>query len=364
MKAREILKKENTKMKEQRAVKKEALKAKRMLGEDAEDDGDHNHRGIDGRQNVTATESESDNEGFSSEDESFKSTNFSVDKKMGMNTSENSNTFLTSTDIPNTSVLEKKVDENGNPYELATVGEKARLEALLKREATHWQFDKHAVCFLLLVSNVLVSLMRGSKKSGSIIGTKPCDAVGWVLVGVFIMICSACTYFGVRKVNNEQKLKKKVGKGIAKSDVKFEGSVVYKLVIFALLGGWVSGALGLGGGAIFNPLLLSMGVPPAVASSTGMYMIMFSTAGSSITYIVFGTLNIQFGFWIGSWCAVASIIGLYILNKVVKKFNRQSPIVFLLTFVLGLSAVLVPVFAIVSLQGKAWSDILSFKSIC
>jgi len=61
---------------------------------------------------------------------------------------------------------------------------------------------------------------------------------------------------------------------------------------------------------------------------------------------------------------VASIIGLYILNKVVKKFNRQSPIVFLLTFVLGLSAVLVPVFAIVSLQGKAWSDILSFKSIC
>ena len=155
-----------------------------------------------------------------------------------------------------------------------------------------------------------------------------------------------------------------MGKGLAKSDVKFERKVVTKLVIFALMGGWVSGALGLGGGAIFNPLLLSMGVPPAVASSTGIYMIMFSTAGSSITFIVFGTLNTPYGLWIGGWCAVASIIGLYILKKVVKKFDRQSPIVFLLTFVLGLSALLVPVFAIVSLRGQAMSDILKFNPIC
>ena len=133
-------------------------------------------------------------------------------------------------------------------------------------------------------------------------------------------------------------------------------------MIFAPLGGWVSGALGLGGGAIFNPLLLSMGVPPAVASSTGMYMILFSTAGTSITFILFGVLNLTFGFWIGCWCAVASLIGLYSLNKVIKKFDRQSPIVFLLTFVLGLSALLVPVFAVVNLKGK--TGILDFNSIC
>lgn len=164
---------------------------------------------------------------------------------------------------------------------------------------------------------------------------------------VFVLICSLCTYIGIKTVNKEQKLKQKVGRGMVKTDVRFERRVVSKLVIFALLGGWVSGALGLGGGAIFNPLLLSMGVPPSVASSTGMYMILFSTAGSSITYLVFGTLNLPFGLWIGVWCAVASLVGLYLLNKVMKKFDRQSPVVFLLTFVLGLSALLVPVFAVV-----------------
>lgn len=174
----------------------------------------------------------------------------------------------------------------------------------------------------LLLSNVMVTLLRGNKKSPSIIGIQSCDALGWIFVLMLIGICSLLTVMGVRKVKSEQALKKKVGRGMGKSDVEFTNKTVGKLVIFATLGGWVSGALGLGGGAIFNPLLLSMGVPPAVASSTGMYMILFSTAGTSITFILFGVLNLTFGFWIGCWCAVASLIGLYALNKVIKKFDR------------------------------------------
>jgi len=109
---------------------------------------------------------------------------------------------------------------------------------------------------------------------------------------------------------------------MAQSDVKFTKAAISKLVIFAFAGGWVSGALGLGGGAIFNPLLLSMGVPPSVASATGMYMILYSTSGSSIIYIMYKMLNMQFGFWIGFWCSLGSLLGLYMLNKVVKKFDR------------------------------------------
>ncbi len=55
-------------------------------------------------------------------------------------------------------------------------------------------------------------------------------------------------------------------------------------------------------------------------------------------------LSIDYGFWIGLWCVVSSIIGLFILNKVVKKFDRQSPIVIVLTVVMAISAVLVPIF--------------------
>jgi len=105
----------------------------------------------------------------------------------------------------------------------------------------------------------------------------------------------------------------------------------------------------LGGGAIFNPLLLSMGVPPPVSSATGMYMIMFSTAGSSAVFLLYKVLDMQFALWIGFWCSMGSIAGLYILNQTMKKFDRQSPIVFMLVFILGLSAVLVPLFGAIDL---------------
>jgi uncharacterized membrane protein YfcA len=209
---------------------------------------------------------------------------------------------------------------------------------------------------------ILVTLFRGSKSVASIIGIDRCSTEDWTIMLLYLVALCIILYFSLRYVKKEQDLKMRVGFGIVAGDIQFQQSVLVKLVIFALLGGWVSGALGLGGGAIFNPLLLSMGVPPSVSSSTGMYMILFSTAGSSITYLVFGTLNVPFALWIGCWCAVASLVGLYLLNKVMKKFDRQSPVVFLLAFVLGLSALLVPVFAVVQLRGK--SDIMAFKSIC
>lgn len=114
--------------------------------------------------------------------------------------------------------------------------------------------------------------------------------------------------------------------------------------MFSFVGGWVSGALGLGGGAIFNPLLLSFGVPPKVASSTGMYMIIFSTGASTMTYVAAGKLDVSYGLWVGSFCIFGTIIGMSILNTCMRRIGRQSPLVFLLTFILGISALAVPYF--------------------
>jgi uncharacterized membrane protein YfcA len=156
---------------------------------------------------------------------------------------------------------------------------------------------------------------------------------------------------------------------MASSDLKLTNTVVFKLVVFAFLGGFMSGALGLGGGAIFNPLLLSLGVLPSVASATGMYMILFSSSSSSFIYIVYKMLNLQFSLWIGFWCSSGSVLGLYILNKIIKRFDRQSPVVFALTFVLGLSSFIVPIFGFLEMKKQSegafkTDDMLKFNSIC
>ena len=195
-------------------------------------------------------------------------------------------------------------------------------------------------------------MTRGSKSTASLfssIGYSKCTWYDFTLSAFYLVVCAIATMIAIRMVNYEQYFKVKYNKGICKSDLKFSPDIVRRLVTVAFAGGWVSGALGLGGGAIFNPVLLSMGIPPAVSSSTGMYLVMFTTLGSSITYYVQGTMNVQYALWTGAWCVLGSIAGMKLLDKVMKKWNRQSPIVFLLATILGLSALLIPVFGAIDL---------------
>ena len=133
-----------------------------------------------------------------------------------------------------------------------------------------------------------------------------------------------------------------------------------------MVGGIASGAFGLGGGAIFNPVLLYLGQLPKVVSATAMYMIMFSTLSSSVVYILLGTLNIYYGIWVSLWCVLGTLIGLNILEKIMAKYKRQSPIVFILAFLLGIAAIAVPTFGGMDIkeQYDEGIDIFKFKDFC
>ena len=104
-------------------------------------------------------------------------------------------------------------------------------------------------------------------------------------------------------------------------------------------GGFVAGALGLGGGVIFNPYLIGMGVPPKVSSATGMYLIMYSKIAACTVYILAGKLNLVYGGWVAAWSSVGAMIGLYISGWWMKKSGKQSIIVMCLCFILFLAVV-------------------------
>lgn len=59
-----------------------------------------------------------------------------------------------------------------------------------------------------------------------------------------------------------------------------------------------------------------------VASATGMYMIMFATGASTTTYIINHMLKLDYGLCVGGLNIIGTIIGMIILNRVMKKLNR------------------------------------------
>ena len=170
-----------------------------------------------------------------------------------------------------------------------------------------------------------------------------------------------------RLVAYEQGLKEKFGgKNLAESDLIFKGKVLRNVLFLGFSGGWVAGALGLGGGVIFNPLLLSMGVPPKVSSATGMYLITFSKIVTSVIYFMYGELIIDYALWAAFVSVLGSIMGIASINWYMQKFGRQSIIILCLTFILFISVIGVPVFGADNLRKEAENgkNIYAFKSIC
>lgn len=193
----------------------------------------------------------------------------------------------------------------------------------------------------------------------------------WYDIGLWLMYFTAClgvTVLAIKRNHYEQNLKIKFNKGICKSDLRFSPNIIRRLVMVGFLGGWVSGALGLGGGAIFNPVLLSMGIPASVSGSTGMYLVMFTTLGQSITYILLKQLDFSYAIWISCWCILGTYMGMKLLDWLMKKYNRQSFIIYLLAFILGISALLTVVLGSKDVLDKVDAgksdEIFSFVWIC
>jgi hypothetical protein len=231
---------------------------------------------------------------------------------------------------------------------------------MIREEMGHGQWKKQGINLFCFFCLVIVSLLRSQYFD-------KCGAWDWISVAIFIAILAIIIRISSGIIGNEQTIKMKYNNAnIVESDLVFHGSVLWRVLSLGFAGGWVAGALGLGGGVIFNPLLLQMGVPPRVSSATGMYLVTFSKLSTCLLYYIFGLLDLDYSFWVAGWSSLGGVVGLWATNWYMDKFGRQSIIVICLTIILLMSVVGVPYFGARDLI-KAYDNgesITEFKSIC
>ncbi|CAA2992347.1 sulfite exporter family 3-like [Olea europaea subsp. europaea] len=165
--------------------------------------------------------------------------------------------------------------------------------------------------------------------------TATCSAIYWVvnLLQIPISLCvsgyeSICLYKGWRKI---------ASKGDEGSNLK-----VHQLIIYSLLGvlaGIVGGLLGIGGGAIMGPLFLELGVPPQVASATSTFSMMFSSSMSVVEYYLIKRFPVPYALCLAIVATIAAYIGQRVVMKTIIKMGRASIIVFILAFIIFVSAI-------------------------
>ena len=222
------------------------------------------------------------------------------------------------------------------------------------------------MCTFLLAVVILVNVLQPSSSEKSKIDIKMCSWLYWFIEFLFVVICGAMTFLSIKVNSEEQKIKIKYGVNYKEGDILFEGRALVVLVSIGFVGGLVAGALGLGGGSIYNPALLSLGVHPKVSGATGMYLVLYSTVNTCLINYLNDYLDFYYALWISTFSLLGSILGMLATDKVVKMTGKPSVMVWVLVFVFIISTISTPIFAGFSLKNSAdeGDDIYAFNQIC
>lgn len=240
------------------------------------------------------------------------------------------------------------------------------LRKIKKTEKTHFQWSKLLVFIVVFIVLESSSILRGSRRAPSLVGIKTCSWIDWSIYAFTVLFIIGMTIYGsiylkrlyIRKLKSDYEFKK--------GDVHWTVKKILLMIFIGFIAGLISGGLGLGGGVIYNPLFLELGISPTVASATGMYLVMFGTLTNTILYAMADYLRYDWGLWQAAFTVTGSIIGLKLVNKAIKKTGRVSIIVFLLALVIFGSAIVIPVNSTFGLikdldDGK---NVFGFKWLC
>merc|ERR1712174_39158 len=83
-------------------------------------------------------------------------------------------------------------------------------------------------------------------------------------------------------------------------------TILYPVICCAA--GFFAGMFGVGGGIVKGPLMLAMGVHPAVASATSACMILFTSLTATTSFIVFGLMIFDYSIA----CFIVGFVATYV----------------------------------------------------
>jgi uncharacterized membrane protein YfcA len=121
-------------------------------------------------------------------------------------------------------------------------------------------------------------------------------------------------------------------------DIVWDETATIRYPALCSTAGLAAGMFGIGGGIVKGPLMLEMNVYPPVTSATSATMILFTSAGASVSYLIFQQLNLNYAMYLFCFGLCFTFIGQVALNGLVKRSGRSSYIVLIIGLTVALSA--------------------------
>lgn len=213
---------------------------------------------------------------------------------------------------------------------------------------------------------ILITFLKGGSGSKSVLGLQKCSG-GWAaILACFGVILTGFTVLASYLNVKTTAFKERINYDWDEFDLKWSYRKCGIIGGTAFVTGILAGMLGFGGGMIMNPLMLSFGLRPEQTTATSSFMVLFTSSVAVIQYSTANLVQLDYGIMLFIVAFLGSATGVFVLKRLVDKYKRPSIIVITLCIILGIAAVIIPVYGIVELaQSAAKGEAeYGFSSIC
>jgi len=210
-------------------------------------------------------------------------------------------------------------------------------DILDEEKSTPWdKVTKLAGVFLLILVINLAKGGGGWNPFGVVCGSFEFWFLTAAMLGILLFVS-----YEVRKYLVERtEVKAKVLYHYVEGDVVWDARATIVYPVVCALAGFAAGMFGVGGGIVKGPLMLEMGVHPAVASATSACMILYTSFTATSSFIAFGMVKYDYAIFLFFVGLVATAAGQLGVNYLIKKYKRQSLIILSIGSVVSLSTVM------------------------
>ncbi|KAF5472871.1 hypothetical protein F2P56_009540 [Juglans regia] len=206
---------------------------------------------------------------------------------------------------------------------------------------------KMGVLALVWLSFFVLYLLRGNGHGrGIIIQVEPCGSGYWIISSFQIPLAMVFTSWILCKEETVLKHQTSPNHEDEDQDLQIRDGPSSKLIFprMAFLAGVLGGFFGIGGGMLISPLLLQVGIVPEVTAATCSFMVFFASTMSVFQYVLMGMEHTHTALIFAIICFAASLLGLVVVKRAIRRYGRASLVVFSVSIVMVLSTVLMTTF--------------------
>ena len=176
----------------------------------------------------------------------------------------------------------------------------------------------------MLLVMVVCMMLRGPGNEKSLIGVQACDTPDFLFLILIFVAAIFLTFIAVKNAQEEYQVKLAVGYTFVEGDQEFTGGIIAKLITIGFFGAFLSASVGLGPGSVFNPVMVQLNMHYAVASSTGMYLTMFTALAATINMLIFKRIDVQYMVVIAVLTILGSIPGIFMQSYIRDKSGGRT----------------------------------------